>query len=120
MSKAVDITGISVRPMPKELFETVACTHCKSRPARWEFAEGPQRAWTFSCSNCFLYEVPQMREQRAQLDSYLEELAEMISTGFPREADGRLREAKDADRAAFGIVMTQRFMQSRTLRGGFG
>jgi hypothetical protein len=119
MSKAVDLGGVPIRPLPKEMFETVLCTNCREQAAKWEFAQGAQTAWSFSCSKCLLYEVPNLKEQRLQVDFLVDEIERAMKTAFPRDPEGRVVLVKDADRIAFGIVMAQRFMQSSTLRGGF-
>lgn len=117
--KSVDLQGVHVRPLPKEIVNSVLCTHCKQHAAKWEFAEGAQTAQVFSCSFCFLYELPALRDQRLQLDWLIEMVEKSIADLFPRDEESRLRVPEHADRIAFGIVMTQRFMQSRTLAGGF-
>jgi hypothetical protein len=119
-NKAVDLGGIPIRPLPKEMFESVLCTNCKEQAAKWELAKGAEQAWTYCCSFCLLYEMPQTKEQRLQVDYLIDEVEKKAKTGFSRKEDGRLITAQDADRIAFGIVMSQRFMESRMLRGGFG
>jgi len=118
--RSVDIGKLPIRPLPKEMFEIVVCTNCMTRPAKWEFAEGAQAARAFSCSHCFLYEIPQLQEQRIQVDLLVDQVEKKTNLFFKRDEQGRLSEPNDADRIAFGIVMSQRFLQSRTLRGGFG
>ena len=117
-NQVVEIGSLSLRPLPKELFESVLCTNCKKNAARWEFAEGASPAKTFACSLCFLYEVPQLKEQRKQVDHLISEVEQQMSHRFPRDEDLRLILPNDADRVAFGIIMARRFMQSRMLRGG--
>ncbi len=117
--KSVDISGMSLRPVPTELHEKVMCTNCQKNAARWEFAEGAAPASAFACSSCLLYEVPRLKEQRLQLEFLVSGVEKRVSTIFDRDAEGRLSNTDDADRIAFGLVMTNRFMQSRVLRGGF-
>ena len=117
--KAVDVTDLHIRPVPKELYEKVLCTNCKGQAARWELAEGANPAWSYSCSLCFLYEMPSMKVQRAEVDGLVVQVEEACGSTFPRNPEGRLALPNDGDRLAFGVVMSQRFTSLRNKHGGF-
>lgn len=112
-AKSVDLHGLRLRPLPKELFEMVACVHCRNRPARWEMAMGPEMAWNYACSLCFLYGVPFMKKQREAVDFLAAEIEKARKETWKRSEDGMLLSEDAADCVAFGLVMAQRFIDSR-------
>lgn len=116
---AVNIDGFPIRPLPQELFNKVGCTNCQIRSARWELAEGSKETNNFACSMCFLYGIDKLKEQREALDSMVAEVEKAVGYEFPRDEYGRVCVEHDTDRLAFGIVMSQRFFASRTVRGSF-
>jgi hypothetical protein len=116
--KAVDLHGLRLRPLPKELFDVVACVHCRNRPARWEMAMGPEMAWNYACSLCFLYGVPFMKKQREAIDELTAQIEFARKETWKRTEDGKLIDENAADCVAFGIVMAQRYLDSRRGPGG--
>jgi hypothetical protein len=111
--KSVYIDAIPVRPLPKELEDRVGCVHCRARPARWELAQGKELAWSYSCSLCFLYEIPSLVEQSAAVANLIALVERQRAVTFIKDAEGHLQDAADADRVVSGIVIADRYMTAR-------
>lgn len=120
MSKAVELRGLAVIPLPQEMHDKVACVNCRTNPARWEFVTGGTEIWDFSCSFCFLYQISIMRDQRELVDWLAHETEKARGVTFLRSKDGRLVQEKDADSVAFGIVASNKVFEQRQklARGG--
>lgn len=102
MHRSVVLNGLPIRPIPKELLNTVVCTDCQQNPARWELGPPSPTAPNYACSFCFLYKI--VKSQREQVDWLIREAERARGVIFHRNSDGLLVVEEDADCIAFAVV----------------